>query len=230
MNKTMQKGYKRIICAAICFLCLAVNLQAQNTKGWGIIGSTYLNSPFGNYIADVGVVRTWGFTKYLTLGAGAKFSYTQTENLTKEWFSGNQRYNFDFDNSLMGLHGLGTLDINLPIIKGFGIYGNTTVSFDLLPWDYLKVRKYDASNPINYDTKMVYAYNQFAPKLFAGGGVFYDFKKEKSTLRIALGYTYGYYDAFSGSRKKMFEGKCLGDYLPNGDHLQNISLKIILYH
>lgn len=226
----MFTKFSRIIVTTICCFCFITNLHAQSTKGWGLIGSTYLNSPFGNYIVDIGVVRTWGFGKYITLGAGAKYSYTQTENLNKDWYSGNQRYAFDFDRSLMGIHSLGTIDAHLPIYKGFGVFANATVSFDLLPWDYLAVRKYDANDPINYDTKTIYAYNQFAPKLFAGGGIYNDFKGEKSTIRVAIGYSYGYYDAFTGCRKKTFEGQNLGEHIPNGDHLQNLSLKIILYH
>ena len=85
----MFTKFSRIIVPTICCFCFITNLHAQTTKGWGLIGSTYLNSPFGNYIVDIGVVRTWGFGKYITLGAGAKYSYAQTENLNKDWYSGS---------------------------------------------------------------------------------------------------------------------------------------------
>lgn len=221
---------RRIAATIVCFSFFLLHVQAGNTKGWGAVGSVYLESPFGNYIADVGIIRTWGLGKYLTLGAGAKFSYVQTDGLTTEWYAGDQRYGFDFDKSLMGLHGLGTVDVHCPIVKSLGVYGNLSASFDILPWDYLEIRKYAIDNPVSYDAKTIYAYNRFAPRLFAGGGLFYDFKGDKSVVRVALGYSYGYYDALPGSRRKTFEGQRLGDHLPGGDQLHNLSIKIICYH
>lgn len=224
----MLNTYKHIVILILLFSCLCAPLQARTTKGCEVVGSVYLNSPFGNYIADIGIIKTWRFGKYLSLGTGAKLSYTQTDNLTCDWFSNTQRYGFDFDKSIVGLQGVGIIEGDLPVTKGFGIYGNAVFSFELLPWDYLEVRKY-RSNSIDYDSKTIYAYNHFAPRFLPGCGIYKDIKTEKSTMRIAIGYSYGYYDALPGCRKKTYEGQNLGEHLPCGDYLHNISFKITFF-
>lgn len=215
----------------IAFLAsLPLQTSAKGDKAWGGVGTVYLNSPYGDYIADVGVLHSWDIGRYLSLGVGGKFSYVHTGNLG-EWYSDdNQRYDFNTDKPLMSLDGVGTIGLYLPVVKNFGLYGEASLSFSILPWDYLEVKKYEAENPHTYDTKSVYAYNNFSPRLFGGVGVYYDFKQENSKLRIALGYGYGHYDAFHGCRKKTFDGQKLREHLPKAAYLHDISLKVMVYY
>lgn len=220
--KKKKSSFRRLLLCVILLIVVQFS-SAQHTKGWGAVGSVYLNSPYGNYIADVGVVHSWGLGKYLSVGAGMKYSYVHTGNLG-EWYWESHRYVFNVDKSMMSLDGVGTINVYCPIVRNFGIYGNVLFTFDILPWDYVEVKKYSQDAPQTYETKSIYAFNNFAPRLFGGGGLYYDIKQANNTLRITLGYGCGRYDSFQGCRKKVYDGQVLGEHIPKAKVLHSLSL------
>ncbi len=224
----MKEIYRRISVFLFCIVCCLCTSRAQIMRGWGADGSVYLSSPYGNYIADIGGSRYWSIGKFLTIGTGAKLSYVHMGNLG-EWYTKNEHYSFNDDDPLISLDGIGNVALNFPIVKQIGVYCDASVSFSIIPWDYVEIKKYHHDTPINYDTKSIYAFNKFSPRLFTGAGVYYDFKQEGSILRVALGYGYGYYDALQGCRNVTYDGQKLSEHIPNASHLHRVILKVILF-
>ena len=135
-------------------------------KGWGIEGSAFLSSPYGNYIADLGVTHYWNFMKYGTIGMGAKFSYVNTSNLG-EWYTDTERYAFnDDENFLVSLDGVTTIGCYIPVLKQTGVFCDASVTFSLIPIDWIDIKKYNHDNPINYELHSISAFNNFSQRLF----------------------------------------------------------------
>lgn len=141
--------FRRITLMLILSFAACASFYAQ--KGWGIEGSAFLSSPYGNYIADLGVTHYWNFMKYGTIGMGAKFSYVNTSNLG-EWYTDTERYAFnDDENFLVSLDGVTTIGCYIPVLKQTGVFCDASVTFSLIPIDWIDIKKYNHDNPINYE-------------------------------------------------------------------------------
>ena len=219
--------FRRITLILILSFAACASFYAQ--KGWGIEGSAFLSSPYGNYIADLGVTHYWNFMKYGTIGMGAKFSYVNTSNLG-EWYTDTERYAFnDDENFLVSLDGVTTIGCYIPVLKQTGVFCDASVTFSLIPIDWIDIKKYNHDNPINYELHSISAFNHFSPKTFLGLGVYYDIKQDDAVSRLLLGYGYGYYDAFRGCRHATFDGQYLGDHIPRAKYIHRITLKFIIF-
>ena len=156
--------FKRITLMLILSFAACASFYAQ--KGWGIEGSAFLSSPYGNYIADLGVTHYWNFMKYGTIGMGAKFSYVNTSNLG-EWYTDTERYAFnDDENFLVSLDGVTTIGCYIPVLKQTGVFCDASVTFSLIPIDWIDIKKYNHDNPINYELHSISAFNNFSQRLF----------------------------------------------------------------
>ena len=162
--------FRRITLMLILSFAACASFYAQ--KGWGIEGSAFLSSPYGNYIADLGVTHYWNFMKYGTIGMGAKFSYVNTSNLG-EWYTDTERYAFnDDENFLVSLDGVTTIGCYIPVLKQTGVFCDASVTFSLIPIDWIDIKKYNHDNPINYELHSISAFNHFSPKTFLGDNIF----------------------------------------------------------
>ena len=95
MKNNLLSNYYRLQ-SCIMLLIVTRSTFAQHTKGWGAVGSVYLNLPYGNYIAE----HSWGFGKCFSVGDGMNIRIF----IREIWESGIARFcGMIWQNSLLAI-------------------------------------------------------------------------------------------------------------------------------
>lgn len=117
-----------------------------------------------------------------------------------------------------------------PSVLKSGLYGGGQFFFDVIPFNFVSLKKEVARQGTYETTEDVerFRFNRFSPGAFAEVGLYHDFcKNTDHPFRVSIGYGYGYYDPFSAYRNTVVDGVRVGEKMLSNDHVyQKLVLRI----
>lgn len=119
-----------------------------------------------------------------------------------------------------------------PSLLKTGFYGGGRAFFDIIPFNFVSVKKVVGQDGIMETTRDVdkFRFNNFAPGAFAEIGLYHDFVSRKNpdkAVRFSIGYGYGRYDPFAAYRCAWIDGVRIGSKMESGNRIyQQITLRL----
>jgi len=92
-----------------------------------------------------------------------------------------------------------------------GLFVSGSFQFDLWPFDDVTLIKGISRTEEERKSKLIFS--GFSPGVFGGGGIYHDFKSGNNSVRVSLGFEYGYYDYYYGYRHGTIDGQDLSKYV-----------------
>lgn len=237
----MNKKGKLIFIVFLLGNSLTISAQQEWANGIGLEGSAYGPAIYGRYCASLGVKYVWKYDRFLTLSLGGMFVHYTTDYIP-EWRAegkGNEylRYSIltggeDDDQKHLSIDLTASAQVNLPVTEKFGLFASIDASCSILPFNSVCLTKHDIMNMGYHESYSSRVFNDFAPGLFSGAGLYYD-KATSSTgrsfVRFALSYSRGKYDPLSGYRGVTLDGQNLSDHLPESKILNRLTLTVLIF-
>lgn len=113
------------------------------------------------------------------------------------------------DNKVSNINIISGLRFATPKWGNFGAMAKLEGSVNPIPYDVISYEKIYS----NHDKeKSKFIFNHFNPSYFASTGIFYDYKRKSTILRITLGYSITNYNPYNTYYHAKIEGVRLRDF------------------
>jgi hypothetical protein len=214
----------RITLIAGFFLVNTVCPLAQNRRTLSIDGGLYANSN-NDVAAHVSVSRNWLFSPYFGVSAGAMLLFATLDDAGWSTKEQTVRYSID-EKKVQHLNIVLSAFYMRPLVRNTGIYGNGSILFEPVPFDYISIEKWTGNDPIS-ENRGKFQYSGFSPGAFAEAGLFHDFKKRNKGFRLFIGFGYGWYDMYAAYRRTTIDGQKLSFHVPSDNYYKRITVKLM---
>jgi hypothetical protein len=218
-----HSGYIALIAGYL--LLIPVYSLAQNLKDLSMDAGLYFNSD--NVAYHFSVSQNCLFNPYFGVSAGAMFLAAPLD--VAEWTNAEQTSSYYLDyNSVEHLNIVLSAFYIRPLMYSMGIYGNGSVLFEPIPYQYISIEKQRVNdlNPVPENLGK-FQYTGFSPGAFAEAGLFYDFKKGDRGFRLFIGFGYGWYDIYAAFRRTTIDGQKLSMHIPRDNYYKRITIRLM---
>lgn len=237
----MNKKSKLVLIVFLLGANLKISAQREWNNGIGFEGSVYWPAIYGSHCASLGVKYVWKCDRFLALSLGGMFVHYTTDYIP-EWRvegNGNEylRYSIltggeDDDRKKLSIDFTASAQVNLPVTEKFGLFVSIDASSNILPINSVCLAKHDIMNMGYHESYSSRVFNDFAPGLFSGAGLYYDrttASSGRSFARFALSFSRGIYDPLLGYRGVTLDGQNLSDHLPESEMTNRLILSVIIF-
>jgi hypothetical protein len=199
---------------------------AQGQRGLGGDIGLYLNSN-QNIGFHYAVNYHWMLNKYIGTSVGAMFFHTKLDS--PGWYGENQKTFYSLDNDkVKHLNVTSSVFALCPMIKSTGLYSHTSFFFEPVPIDNISLNKTTFSTQgKQYETFDKTQYSRFSPGIFTEIGIYHEFKREGNSLKLFLGFGYGWYDIYSAFNRCTIDKQRLSEHVPTDKNYYKISIRIL---
>jgi hypothetical protein len=201
-------------------LSSALPLCAQ-VKGLGADVALYYREN-GTISTHLSVSYGYRFFNHLSVDGGIVLVKTELNTLHPEQQT-NVNYTIDNDYTYR-IAGKMTTTYSIPIAFHSGLFVSGSFQFDLWPFDDVTLIKGISRTEEERKSKLIFS--GFSPGVFGGGGIYHDFKSGNNSVRVSLGFEYGYYDYYYGYRHGTIDGQDLSKYVNKDKYSYRIALRI----